>query len=278
MGIFEVTLLPESGQNGSALPLQLDQSTVLQYVLHQSLLVNHALLHSLEGALRKSCWTRWTYWFSHFVQQINPSGQAERFLFDCQYTPVCCPSSEPHPASRWLCGGDPRPRAGQTQMGRVSKERNVEISKYWAGKIKRVQRYCSDLTASPGVAPSNHSGCGWVIHRNGNSADSHPLAWTRPSSMSPLRSATELYSVTFLLGTFKTAYWYQDNPCYFHEVTSQQFSISSYWFKESTFSSNWPGFQETSPAKVCSLCPPPVQHCWLPGETAPTTVYSPINT
>lgn len=34
VGIFQVTLLPESGQNGSALPLQLDQSTVLQHILH----------------------------------------------------------------------------------------------------------------------------------------------------------------------------------------------------------------------------------------------------
>lgn len=34
VGIFEVTLLPESGQNGSALPLQLDQPTVLQDILH----------------------------------------------------------------------------------------------------------------------------------------------------------------------------------------------------------------------------------------------------
>lgn len=51
VGIFEVTLLPESGQNGPALPLQPDQASVLQDVLHQSLLVHHALLHSLEGAL-----------------------------------------------------------------------------------------------------------------------------------------------------------------------------------------------------------------------------------
>lgn len=45
--VFQVTLLPQPSQDGPALPLQADQSTVLQDVPHQSPLVHHALLYSL---------------------------------------------------------------------------------------------------------------------------------------------------------------------------------------------------------------------------------------
>lgn len=47
VGVFEVTLLPQPRQDGPTLPLQADQSAVLQYIPHQSPLVCHALLHSL---------------------------------------------------------------------------------------------------------------------------------------------------------------------------------------------------------------------------------------
>lgn len=47
VGVFEVTLLPQPRQDGPSLPLQADQSTVLQYISHQSPLAHHALLHSL---------------------------------------------------------------------------------------------------------------------------------------------------------------------------------------------------------------------------------------
>lgn len=46
--VFEVTLLPQPCQNRPTLPLQFDQSAVLKYILHQSPLVHHALLHNLS--------------------------------------------------------------------------------------------------------------------------------------------------------------------------------------------------------------------------------------
>lgn len=76
VGVFEVTLFPQPGQDGPTLPLQTDQSAVLQHILHQSPLVHHALVHNLPAANSILRWANYTTAQQQYCCHIRHVGTA----------------------------------------------------------------------------------------------------------------------------------------------------------------------------------------------------------